>query len=257
MVGTYGVLPHVSKFREAEKVQEEFISHVTHELRAPLAAICSALEIVSEKSAMKLSPEEQRFIQISLKNTRNLRQMVGEILDFSKIKAGKFSVHPVPTSVPGILREAVEGLRPWSLSRKIMLSYDVPPASPGRELKALADHNRVVQILTNLVSNAIKCTPEGGSIRLGAMPGTGVYSNFVVFGVRDSGCGIAPENQKKIFDRFAQVHKPGKGQEGVGLGLAIVQELVTLHRGAIWLESALGQGSTFYFTLPMALSETG
>lgn len=247
VVGTYSVLPSTTKYRETLRMQEEFIAHVTHELNAPLASICASLEMLNERAASKFTAQESHFIEVSMRNSRQLKQMISEILDFSKLSSGKMTVNPAATPAAGILSESSEVLRPWAVSKGLTIEL---AADPGLErLMVLADHGRVVQVLTNLVSNAIKSTPAGGRIVLAAraQPGT----RLAVFSVEDTGCGIPKEEQSKIFERFAQVTEGNKRRDGVGLGLAIVKELVGMHNGKLWLESVPGRGSCFYFSLPL------
>jgi signal transduction histidine kinase len=156
------------------------------------------------------------------------------------------AVSPVPCEPGPILAEAVEALRPLAQSRSLTLSA----AGDGPSLpRVLADRARVIQVLANLVSNAVKFTPEGGSITLSARDGGAQRPGTVVVSVRDTGCGVAPGDQERIFEKFAQAAGQGR-REGVGLGLSIVKELVTRHRGELWLESEPGKGSTFSFSLP-------
>lgn len=249
LVGTYAVLPYAAKYREALKMQEQFVAGVTHDLKAPLASICSTLELISDKARGKLSAEEAEFLDISLRNSRALSQMISEILDFSKLESGQLSIKAEAIPVAAALRECRDALTPWARSKGVTLALDESAAALS---PVLADHARVVQILNNLVSNAIKCTPAGGTITLSASPGTGEAAGALVVSVRDTGCGISAPDQKRLFSRFTQLVTPGARREGVGLGLAIVKELVTRHKGRVWVESELGKGSVFRFTLPLA-----
>ncbi|MFC1679779.1 ATP-binding protein [Elusimicrobiota bacterium] len=255
VVGTYGILPYVTKFREALKMQEEFVSHVTHELKAPLASICSALELMSDLTSAKLSDQEKRFLDISRRNSGRLRQMINEILDFSKIQSGQMEVHPVPTKIEPMIREAADGLRPWATGKKIRIGISIEPLTKETD-SIMADHGRMVQVLTNLISNSIKATPTGGSVHVSACPGEGKYSGYAVLCVKDTGCGISAEDQRRIFERFQQATAKRRYSEGVGLGLNIVRNLVTLHKGSLWVESEPGRGATFSMALPLASAET-
>ncbi|MBI5631249.1 MAG: PAS domain-containing protein [Elusimicrobia bacterium] len=251
VVGTYAVMPDVLKFQEARKVQEEFLQRVTHDLKAPLTSICCALDLLEHKAGAKLSPEEFKFLDTSLRNSRQLADMIAKILDFSKIESGQLSISPSPVAADGLIREAVESLMPWALRRRVVL--EAAGSAPGLP-NVLAESQQAVHILTNLISNAIKSTPAEGRVTVKAYPGGEVNPGMVVFSVADTGCGIAPENQERIFEKFIQAPPDGERREGVGLGLAIVRELVALHHGAVWVESAPGKGSTFCFTLPLAES---
>lgn len=247
VVGIYSVLPSTTKYRETLRMQEEFVSHVTHELNAPLASICAALELFSQMAASKFTAQEAHFIEVSMRNSRLLKQMIAEILDFSKLSSGQMTVKPVSTSAASILSESADSLKPWAVSKGLTIDIAADPAL--ERLMVLADHGRVVQVVTNLVSNAIKSTPAGGRISLAAVaaPGSGA-----VFSVKDTGCGISKDDQEKIFQRFAQGADGLRRREGVGLGLAIVKELVGMHGGKLWVESKPGHGAAFFFNLPLA-----
>lgn len=248
VVGTYAVLPDVAKFKEAVKMQEEFLSRVTHDLKAPLSSLNCGLELIASRLGPRLGPEESGMIDICLRNSRQLGRMIGEILDFSKMESGQMAVRCVETSAGPLIREAVEGLGPWAKTKGLTLEA----AALEPELAILADGVRVVQILTNLISNAIKSTPAGGRITVSARPGQGPDAGRAVLSVRDTGCGISPADIERIFEKFIQLDAPGHRKEGVGLGLTIVQELVRMHQGRVWVDSAPGKGSTFSFTLPFA-----
>ena len=252
LVGTYAVLPDVVKYKETLRMQEEFLSRVTHDLKAPLSSLSCGLELIATRMGPRMAPEETSFVDICLRNTRQLRRMINEILDFSKLESGQMTVHPVATQAAGMLTEAVEGLGPWAKTRG--LSLCAAPIPGG--LSVLADPIRVVQVLTNLVSNAIKSTPEGGRIVVAAEAGAGKDRGFEVFSVKDTGCGIPKEGLPRVFEKFFQVEGAQARREGVGLGLTIVQELVALHRGRVWVESEVGAGSSFFFTIPLAEEES-
>ncbi|MFA6004637.1 MAG: ATP-binding protein, partial [Elusimicrobiota bacterium] len=252
VVGTYSGLPAAAKFRETQRMQEEFLSRVTHDLQAPLSSICCALELLSERAGAKLGPEETNFVDVCLRNSQQLGQMIRDILDFSKLQSGRMVLRRAPVSVAAMLQEAVGSMQPWAGNKGVSLSF----RAPEPDLLAMADQRRVVQILTNLISNAIKFTASGGIIVAGAGLEVKKQSG-IVFGVRDTGCGIAQESLQKVFDKFTQVDNPAGAKDGVGLGLSIVNEFVKLHGGAVWADSEVGKGSTFYFTLPLAERTSG
>jgi len=246
VVGELSTMPELTKYKEAQRMQEEFLSRVTHDLQSPLSSISSALEMLTEAAAKKLDPMESKFLDISIRNSHRLSQMIRGILDFSKLQSGKMDVHPVPTLLTGILNEAVEGLMPWAKTKGITLNL----RPVAEDLCALADPPRIVQVVTNLISNAIKATQEGGSVTVAASPSPGQDGN-VLIGVRDTGHGIPKEDLNKLFQKFVQLDSR-QSMEGVGLGLVIVHDFLKLHNGKIWADSELGKGSTFYFTLPAA-----
>jgi signal transduction histidine kinase len=237
----------VTKFKEAQRMQEEFLSKVTHDLQSPLSSISSALEMLIDTAGSKLDGTENEFLDISIRNSQRLSQMIRGILDFSKLQSGKLDMHPEPVALGPMLAEAGDGLMPWARTKGISLSVRVP----AQELYVLADSARIVQALTNLISNAIKATPQGGSITVASSRLVNEIHS-VIIGVRDTGRGMSSEDLGKIFNKFVQVGTSDEPREGVGLGLAIVKDFITLHGGKIWAESELGKGSTFYFTLPAA-----
>ncbi|KAF0125704.1 MAG: PAS domain-containing protein [Elusimicrobia bacterium] len=246
VIGAYTTLPDIMKFKEAERLQEEFLSRITHDLQSPLSSITSALEMLTESAGTRLDQTEGKFLDISVRNSHRLVNMIKGILDFSKLQSGKMEVNPKPVPVSAIINEAGEGLIPWSRTRNISLVLR-PPAP---DLTVLADHEKMVQVLTNLISNAMKATPSGGTIIVAASPSPRKDGTAVI-GVRDTGHGIAKEDLDKVFDKFVQI-KSNRHRDGVGLGLAIVKEFIRLHGGRIWAVSEIGKGSTFYFTLPLS-----
>ncbi len=250
VVGTYAVAPHAAKLREAAAAKDEFISSITHELKAPLAAIHAALELVASSAGLRLTPQEQRFIAISIDNTRQLATMINEMLDMARLQSGRLPMLPRPIALGPVIHEAVDSLRPWAASRRLNLSVDDAPS-----FSVIADHGRIVQVLANLIANAIKSTPEGGSISVRAEIGVGPRAGKAVVCVRDTGHGIPLEMQQAIFEKFTQAAPQGRRREGVGLGLTIARELVQRHGGEIWVESEPERGAAFYFTLPLSIGE--
>jgi len=246
VLGTYTTLPEITKYKEAQKMQEEFLSRITHDLQSPLSSITAALEMLTDAAGTRLDPTEHKFLDISIRNSHRLSQMIRGILDFSKLQAGKMDIHPQPSLVAPIIAETAEGLIPWARTKGVTLHVRAVPEG----LCAMADPPRIVEVLTNLISNAIKATPEGGSVTVAATRNP-AEEGGVLFGVRDTGHGIPKESLEKLFHKFVQVSSY-ETQEGVGLGLVIVNDFVKLHGGRVWVESQEGKGATFYFTLPAA-----
>ncbi|MDA8131017.1 MAG: ATP-binding protein [Elusimicrobia bacterium] len=246
VVGAYMTLPEVTKYRDAQRLQDEFLSRVTHDLQSPLSSISSALEMLSDTAGAKLDGDENNFLAISIRNSQRLSEMIRGILDFSKLQSGKMPVHPEPCMLGPMLNEGVDGLLPWAKTKGIKLTLK----TSAQDVPVLADHPRIVQVLSNLISNAIKSTPSGGSIVVAAARAA-MPEPCAMIGVRDNGPGISKKDLDRIFERFVQLEDGGK-REGVGLGLSIVKEFVAMHKGRIWAESEQGKGTTFYFTLPLA-----
>ncbi|MBI4051555.1 MAG: PAS domain S-box protein [Elusimicrobia bacterium] len=247
IVGTYATLPDVTKYKQVLHVQQEFVAHVTHELRAPLTSIRSALDILREEFSGKMSSEEGRIFATAVRNSERLADMITEILDFSKIQSGQMTVHPVPSNAEDVLREGVEGLRPWAKKKGLDLTESMEPELP----QVMADGRRVVQVLTNLISNAIKFTESPGRITVSAKKGMDKNRGTVVLSVQDTGRGIPKSELNRVFEKFVQIASGEMHVEGTGLGLAIARALIHLHNGRMWVESEVGKGSVFHFTLPL------
>lgn len=249
VIGTCAVLPDAAKLKELQSFEEDLLSRVTHELKAPLTALCAALEIVTDKTGGRLDAETTRFLDSCRRNTERLQKTINDILSFSRLRAGRMEVHPVSVAVEPALREAVESLTPWARKQNLTLGTGpVPPDFPS----VRAHRERLLQILNNLVSNAIKSTPTGGRVTISVEAGRDARAGFALFAVRDTGCGIPEADQARIFQEFVRVEDRARSVEGIGLGLAIVRELVDRHGGAVWVESREGQGSAFFFTIPFA-----
>ena len=227
----------------ANKFKDRFLSTMSHELRTPLNAVLGFSDLLADKRYGELNERQQRYVGHINTGGRHLLKLIGDILDLSKIEAGRLELSYEDLPVTSIFGEVVSGLRPLLEKRSQTLSTI---ADPGVAVRA--DATRFKQILMNLVGNAIKFTPEGGRIELSAEPADGA----VKIRVRDNGPGIAQEEQTRIFDAFYRLRKSGESVEGSGLGLAITQSLVKLQGGTLGLESTPGHGSCFYFSLPTA-----
>jgi len=220
--------------------------YLTHELRAPLTSIRCGLEIFMAGHP-DLSEGDRKLLTIALKNVSKLNLLINDIMDLSKIQAGRMPLFPAPADPADLIRETADEMESWVRNSGLELRVSAPGACPP----VLADRRRTSQALTNLVSNAIKFTPKGGSITITAEEGTGRDAGFAVFSVKDTGCGISPEDQRKVFGYFVQVGTPEKRAEGTGLGLALARSMIELQGGLMWLVSKPGEGSTFKFTLPI------
>jgi signal transduction histidine kinase len=213
---------------------------VSHDLHTPLTAIKGAMEVLlHEGVGMELSRE---LLGIAQKNTDRLFRMVSDILDLARIEAGRFEIRREPFDVVMGARSAMDRLRRLAQDRGITLSLQ---AADGLPLVS-ADGVRMDQVFTNLLANALKFTPHGGQISAVVHE----RLNDILVQVRDSGMGIPPEHLDRIFDRFYRVPLPaGEQVEGSGLGLSICKAIVEEHGGQIWVESSVGTGSTFSFTV--------
>jgi signal transduction histidine kinase/DNA-binding response OmpR family regulator len=227
----------------ASKFKDRFLSTMSHELRTPLNAVMGFSDLLADKRYGELSERQRRYVAHINTGGKHLLKLINDILDLSKIEAGRLEISSEDLSVEAVFGEVVSALRPLAEKKAQTLSLS---AEPG--LAVHADGMRFKQVLMNLVGNAIKFTPEGGRIELAAQQADGK----VQVKVRDNGPGIPPEEQKRIFEAFYRLRKSGEGTEGTGLGLAITESLVKLQGGSLDLESEPGSGSCFYFSLPMA-----
>jgi PAS domain S-box-containing protein len=233
--------------QERARLQEKFLSHVSHELRTPLTAIYFFTTNVLDGVFGDLTPEQHKHLALALDNVTQLKEMVSDLLDITRVDTHKLTLAHQPTSLVKVTSEVLSTCRTNATAKNIGLRADFASNLP----LAWADPTRVRQILTNLIDNGVKFTPDGGTISVKAKF-FGEDHNFVCVSVSDSGCGISAENREIIFDRLAQVKGSGEiSRSGLGLGLFISRELVSRHGGRIWLDSRPGHGSTFYFTLPV------
>jgi signal transduction histidine kinase/DNA-binding response OmpR family regulator len=227
----------------ASKFKDQFLSTMSHELRTPLNAVLGFSELLSDARYGPLNDRQQRYVNHINVSGQHLLQLINDILDLSKIEAGRLqlTLEDVPVNVS--FAEVSGALQPLVDKKSQKLVQNTSP-----ELIVRADGTRFRQMLMNLLGNAIKFTPEGGNIELAARS----LGDFVRVEVRDSGPGIPPEERKRIFEAFHRLKQSDKATEGTGLGLAITRSLVELHGGHLDMESEPGRGSCFYFTLPAA-----
>ena len=228
-------------------LQQKTAAYLTHELRAPLAAIQCALDILNESLGPDMPEYKRAMLFIAMMNARRLQDLINDILDLSRIQTGRMSLFPVPCQPAKIVKDAVESLLPSARKKGVRLTASVSEGCP----EICADFRRSAQVLVNLVSNAVKFTPAGGSVEVRAEAGQRNDAGYVSFSVRDTGCGIAAEDLKKIFRYFTQAGDKRKDGEGTGLGLALARSLVELQGGAMDVESEPGKGAVFRFILPV------
>ncbi len=232
--------------RELE-LKDRLLSHVSHELRSPLTAIYQFVTILLDGLAGDLSPEQREYLEIVLRNVNQMRSMVGDLLDCTRAANGKLTVTPQPTELFPIVVETLHALRPSATDKGLDLFADLPSTNP---LAVNADPVRLRQVLANLVENAIKFTSAPGTITV-CQRHLPDEPEMLCLIVTDTGCGIRPEDTARIFERLSQTADTiDERRQGLGLGLYICSELIQRHGGRIWVESDIGHGSTFCFTLP-------
>ncbi|HET7229259.1 MAG TPA: ATP-binding protein [Longimicrobium sp.] len=233
----------VTERREVDRMKDEFISVVSHELRTPLTAIRGSLGLLAAGKAGDIPTRGQRMLEIAVQNTDRLIRLINDILDIERIESGKVAMEPGPVNVAELVQGAAEVMLPMAERAGVELYVWAEP------MRLIADADRILQVLTNLVSNAIKFSPQGTAVQLTVEPEGGE----AVFRVADQGRGIPHDRLESIFERFQQVDSSDSRQKGgTGLGLAICRSIVGQHGGRIWAESEPGQGSTFIFTLPLS-----
>jgi len=232
------------KTLELERLKSDFVAVVSHELRTPLAVVIGNLELLSDDRFWKLEPQQAKFLTAASTNSNRLLHLINDILDFSKLENASLPMTRSPNELGEVIRQAAENLRRLFEEREVNLDIAIADDLPLAEI----DEQRIAQVLTNLISNAIKFSPAGAPVEVSVThDGT-----VATVRVRDCGEGIRREDMPKLFKKFSQLDsKSTRKAGGTGLGLAISRGLIEAHGGKIWAESEPGQGSTFVFTLPL------
>jgi signal transduction histidine kinase len=244
---------HNSQLYERTKVldrlKSDFVAVVSHEIRTPLTSVKGALELLSDGRYFKNTDQQVKLLSIAHANAERLLLLINDILDFSKLESATLSLSMERQRLEPVLEQATMNLRTLLEERRIRLDLDLVEDLP----EAMLDAHRIAQVVTNLLSNAIKFSPVGGEVRIAVA----ASDETLRVSVSDKGEGIAPENQAKLFQKFQQLDSGSTRKAGgTGLGLVISKAIVEQHGGRIGVESRLGEGSTFWFTLPVAGSAT-
>jgi signal transduction histidine kinase len=247
LIGRLVVLREITGEREAERLKDEFFALVSHELRTPLTSIIGYLELVLDETEDNLPEDQRRYLEVVQRNATRLLRLVGDLLFVAQVEAGKLSLDPGSVDLGRLVEEAVEASRPRAEARGITLSVEVEPLQP-----TWGDRDRLGQVLDNLVTNALKFTPEGGEVTLRLRRDDG----RVDLEVADTGMGIPEDEQSRLFDRFFRASTAtAQAVPGVGLGLTIVKAIVEAHGGRVSLHSVEGEGTTFRVRLPLRAPE--
>ena len=241
VIGAILLLQDVTKLKELDNLKSEFVATASHELRTPLTGMAMSLNLLVETTEDKLSESESELLNTAVEDVDRLRGLVNDLLDLSKIESGKLELDFVDVEVNFLLDKAVSTLNIQAEQNQVALVQQ--PLS--QDIKTKVDANKIIWVLTNLVANALRYSNPGGEIKIGATH----RNNWIEIYVADRGAGIPIEYQSKIFDKFVQVETE-KDIGGSGLGLAICKEMVQAHGGRIWVDSTVGEGSTFSFTVP-------
>ncbi|MFC1658258.1 ATP-binding protein [Candidatus Omnitrophota bacterium] len=248
-VGMVTVLNDITRQKEIERMKSDFVSNVSHELRTPMATIHQNISLLMEGLAGVMNENQMKFLNIAQDNMQRLKRLINDLLDSAAIESGKFKLSISKAKVNERIDNVVTFLSRWAESKKITIQANLLASDELLEM----DKDRVEQVLTNLISNAIKFTPEGGKITVSVAsraPCEEAAAGAVEFSIEDTGTGIAPENIKKVFQRFERAGAATSGVGGTGLGLSICQQIVSMHGGKVWVESKLNEGSKFSFLLP-------
>jgi len=232
------------KIRQLDKLKSVFLSMVSHELRSPLTTVLGYITYLKTEKPGPLNQAQKDCLKISEEEASLLNHLIGELLDLSKIEAGEFKVNLEAVNMNGIISQAVTSLQLQANNQGVILENNLPGSLP----QVLADKERILQVTTNLIENAIKFNKRGGKVSITAL--NHAENNKITFSVSDTGIGIPEDKLDKVFDKFYQADSSRKRRYGgCGLGLAISKSILNLHQGRIWAESKLGLGSKFLFEL--------
>jgi two-component system phosphate regulon sensor histidine kinase PhoR len=239
--GTILVFHDLTRLKQLERTREEFVANVSHELRTPLSLIKGYVETLLDGA--RNNPEvADRFLKIIERNTQRLDLLIQDLLTISALESGRMKLNPQRVELRPLVEKIFSDLRPPARNKDVELISELP------ELAAIADANRLEQVLANLVDNAIKYGRAQGTVIVGGKKSD--EGKIEIF-VQDDGPGIPPESLDRVFERFYRVDKArSREQGGTGLGLSIVKHIAQAHGGEVWVKSEVGKGSTFYFTLP-------
>jgi signal transduction histidine kinase len=230
----------------ASRHKSEFLANMSHELRTPLNAIIGFSQLLRERMVGEVNEKQEEYLDDIISSGNHLLSLINDVLDLSKVEAGQIELEVTPFSLRDALERGVLMVRERAAENEVGVTLEVDPETDVVE----ADERRIRQVVFNLLTNAVKFTPEGGSVILSSARMNGE----VHVSVSDTGAGIAAEDQARIFEEFQQTDVGGRQLEGTGLGLAVSKRLIELHGGRIWVESELGKGSRFTFTLPTGSS---
>ena len=244
------------ELRRVDAMKSEFVSVASHELRTPLAAIKNAVQLMLSGKTGEVNENQEKFLSMADRNINRLTNILNNLLNLSRIESGKVELKFENITLKRVIDLTASSLRPHADVKSIQIEVEVPEQLPA----VYGDPEKIEQILTNLIGNAIKFTPDGGKILITAKPfpkeKKGGYGDRVAVSVKDTGIGIPSEHLESIFEKFHQVEiSLHRSVSGTGLGLAITKGLVEAHQGKIWVESEVEKGSTFTFTLPISEGE--
>jgi signal transduction histidine kinase len=247
VLGTVTVLHDITSFKELDQLKSDFVNLVSHELRSPLSSIIMQHKVILDGLAGELTAKQRELLTRAHDKIQGLLELINDLLDLAKIESGHRHLEQAPLALGELLTELVELLRTKAEDQNIILTLSAAPDLPH----ILADRRGMDEVFTNLITNAIKYSPDGGNVKVTAVS----HVDYVEVSVSDQGIGIEEDEIPKIFDKFYRVKHPKARQIiGTGLGLAIVKNIIEAHRGAIEVTSRVGEGTAFKVLLP-AVSE--
>jgi len=236
-----------AELQRLDELKSVFVSVAAHELRTPLTSILGYLEVLLDEDDGALNERQRQCLEVVQNSAHRLQRITGELLDVTRIEAGRVELVLKPTNLQQLVEAVIGEYQPQMEAKGQRLTWQALPQLPP----ALCDEGRAAQIVGNLVSNAIKYTPQGGRISMTLSKAE--EAGFLKLGVTDTGVGISSEDQRQLFTRFFRAESAALARaDGAGMGLYITRALAELHGGRIWLESTLGKGSTFWVTLPIS-----
>jgi signal transduction histidine kinase len=238
------VFRDITKEAEADRAKRKFITGISHELRTPMTSVKGYTDLLYRGRVGDINKEQRKFLYTIKSNADRLAALINDLIDLAQLEEGPGKLDLKPLQMEQMIREATSSWRRPIEEKGLTLEVDVAEGLP----EVRGDRERIAQVLTNLLSNAYQYTLSGGRIALSVS----LREDVLQVDVTDTGIGIAPEDQDRVFDRFYRADHPVVQQEsgGAGLGLALAKMFVEMHGGRLWVDSELGQGSTFSFTLP-------
>lgn len=244
VLGVVTVLRDITREIEADRAKSEFVSTVSHELRTPMTSIKGYTDLLLMGVVGALNPQQHHFLEVIKSNADRLTALINDLLDLSRIETGRLRLDLQPMQVWEVIDEVVGSLKGRAEAKGLRVRVEVPQGLPA----VMADRDRITQVVLNLMDNAVRYTPEGGEVCVRVQ----MADEALLVHVQDTGIGIAPEEQGRIFERFYRSEDARVQEtEGTGLGLAIVKSLIEMHGGRVWVQSEPGKGSTFSFTIPL------
>lgn len=243
-IGMVTLMQDITKLKEVDQMKSDFVSTVSHEFRTPLTSIGMSVGLLLEGLTGDVTEDQRELLDAIKEDNERLKSLVSDLLDLSRLESGKIQMDIDSYNISKIIDHSVKPFYRQAKDKKVSINIDIKKNIP----KVKADFNKISWVLTNLINNALRYTPEDGSGKIKIKVKD--TANRLLISVSDNGKGIPEEYKKKVFEKFIQV-KDAKGENegGTGLGLAISKEIVNAHGGDIWIESKMGEGSTFYFTL--------